>query len=249
MEESGWQLDVNQLRRLMRNEVTNHDRIRSRILSLQERYYDGEMDDGGDSWERWAIAYFAYSRRHLRYLSSPHPLSLNKWEKQQQASQEKIAEDRRKEDAKRSQAAWDAMYEAQRYDAKRSQAAWDLYQQEQETAAARKLAKEKDKTAEAAQPRVVKADPDSAAVPYLAEIERLECNNRIAVGRQFAELRELANNNKLGKNDKGRYWKFNPWCKAFVERSYRDVNKCIEMYEKSRHEVPPAVFEGLRVVN
>jgi len=240
MEETGWQLDLVQLRRLMRNEVTNHERIRSRVLSLQERYIEGEMGESSIGWESWAVTYFAYSARHLRYLSAPHPLSLNKWEKQQEEAQAKLVREQRKRDAQLSQMVWDEI----QYDAKRSQAAWDLYQQEQATKQVRAQVRERERTKNAGKPRsqVAPAMPVAvAAQSCLAEIERLNRMNRIDLGRQFVELRELANNRKLGRNEKGQYWRFRPWCIAYIERSYRDVSRCMEEYEKSN-------FEGLRVV-
>ena len=247
MEEAGWQLDLVQLRRLMRNEVTNHERIRSRVLSLQERYIEGEMGESSIGWESWAVTYFAYSARHLRYLSAPHPLSLNKWEKQQEEAQAKLAREQRKRDAQLSQMVWDEI----QYDVKRSQVAWDLYQQEQATKQVRIQAREKERTKNAGKPKSRAAPAVPAAETarvHLAEIDRLNRANRVDLGRQFVELRELANNRKLGRNEKGQYWRFNPWCVMYIGRSRRDIYKCIDEYERSINSGSQDTFDGLRIV-
>ena len=103
-----WEICLQQLRQLMRNEVVAHNRIRDRVLELQERYYDGEMGDGAVNWERWAMDRFAYNQRNLTRLTSPHPITLDN----SQAKALRAAQTARlqavKEDSRRAQAAWDA---------------------------------------------------------------------------------------------------------------------------------------------
>jgi hypothetical protein len=98
-----WQIDLNQLLALMRNVVVNHERIRERILALQEQYYNGEMGDGGASWERWAVAHFAYSASYLRFMTRPRPLQLDKGQRKIDRETEKARKLATKEDAKRVQ--------------------------------------------------------------------------------------------------------------------------------------------------
>jgi hypothetical protein len=132
LEPRPWENTLGELRGLMKNVVANHGRIRTRVIELKERYYDGQMGDGATNWERWAVNHFAYSLSYLRALSSPHPLQIDKWEAKRLREELRAERLARADDKRRTIAAWDewkqeekhAQEEANKKEAKR------LYQKE-----------------------------------------------------------------------------------------------------------------------
>ena len=239
MTEVAWQRDLTELRQLMRNEVTNHERIRTRVLTLRERYVDGEMGDSFADWTRWAVAYFAYSPKNLKRLSSPHPLSLDKWQQQQQAAQAKFAREQQTQIASQAQTLWDEI----QFDSKRAQAAWDRHWQEQEaeeqTKHAKRLQRIKKQTERAKAGKIAQAldcgPPNEAAVPYLMACAETERKSRIELGQQYQALKDLADQRLLGRNPQGKHWFFTSWCAVYIRRSRRDILKCITEFHESKN--------------
>ena len=213
-EELAWERDLRELKQLMRNEVTSHERIRSRVLLLRERFYDGEIKTTASSWEQWAIGYFAYSASYLKRLLNPHPLSSGNWEKQQQKDQAKIIHERDRIEKER--------------------AALERDEELRRLKEARKKAKEpikaKSKPKALPKPAVNVGPPPEAALPHLNQCTEIERKSRVELGKEYAALQELANKRLLGRNPKGRPWTFKPFCEAYIKRSRQDIYKCIDEY-------------------
>jgi len=262
-EELPWQRELREVRQLLRNVVVNHDRIRDRVRSLHDHFDEGNINTGISNWEEWASDYFAYSPTFLKYISSPHPLSLDEWEKKIAKTQEIEIEIQKKQDAARAQTAWDewVQYEkeqaAQRklesdkeiaekkIEAARVKVAADIEAArikadgEKEVARIRTKAtrqKQKQSAKSKPQPDLTTVPPVEAAQAHLNNCIQIERKSRIDLGREYAALKELADKRLLGKNPRGKPWLFKPFCDAYIARSYRDVNRCIEEYNQSMVE-------------
>lgn len=216
-EELAWERDLRELKQLMRNDVTSHERIRSRVLLLRERFYDGEIQTSASSWEQWAVGYFAYSASYLKRLLNPHPLSSGNWERQQQKDQAKIIHEQ------------DKLEKARR----KLEHEEELKRIKEATVRAKEPIKPKPKLKALSKPTVNYGQPVEAALPHLAGFQR----TRIADGERYVALKELAQQGLLGKNPKGKNWAFTPWCEAFREhvgRERRDILRCIKEYEAAK---------------
>jgi hypothetical protein len=261
-DESPWQRDLREVRGLLRNVVVNHERVRDRVKSLKDFFDEGLIDTTCTKWEEWAIDYFADSPAYLKYISSPHPIKLDKWEKKIAKTKEIEAENKKKADALRAQEAWDEIV----YDAKRAQEGWDQYKKEEDSERKRESEKEiieketqhkidtakqkaegnkkvtrirntstraKGTAKPKAQPDPTTNPPVEAAQTHLNNCAQIERKSRVDLGREYAALKELADKRLLGKNPQGKPWLFKPFCGAYIPRSYRDINRCIEEYKQS----------------
>jgi hypothetical protein len=222
-----WQIELTQLRQLMRNEQAAHDRIRDRVLRLQEWYYDGIID-GNINWERWACDRFAYNPAWLRFMSQQHPLTFNKVERQRQQEHDKLIDHQRQHDARRADLGWRA-YEKE----------WTAVQKagvnlpfgDQVDAIA---AKAKPKKKPAAPQLFLVIPPAEIAKPLLEACGQIEHKSRTELGAQYAAMRELAQTNQLGKNPQtGRPWSWAKWAEQYIRRTRQDITKCIAVYEAS----------------
>jgi hypothetical protein len=213
-EESAWERDLRELKQLMRNEVTNHERIRSRVLLLRERFYDGEIQTKASNWEQWAIGYFAYSASYLKRLLNPHPLSSGNWENQQQKDQAAIVSEH------------DKLERARRNLENKE----ELRRIKEATMRAKEPIKAKPKLKMLPKPVVDPGQPAEIALPHLNACTEIERKSRVELGKEYTALRELAHKGLLGKNPKGRLWGFKPWCETYIKKSHRDIYRCIDEY-------------------
>jgi flagellar biosynthesis GTPase FlhF len=62
----------------------------------------------------------------------------------------------------------------------------------------------------------------------LAECKHIEKISRIERGRRYAEMQEIVNKRQAGNNPAtGKRWFWGAWCKTHIQRSERDIGKCI----------------------
>ncbi len=264
-DESPWQRDLREVRGLLRNVVVNHERVRDRVKSLKDFFDDGLIDTTCTKWEEWAVDYFADSPAYLKYISSPHPISLDKWEKKIAKTKEIEAENKKKADALRAQEAWDEII----HDRKRAQDGWDQYKKEEDSERKRESEKEiieketqhkidtakqradankkvtrirntvtraKGTAKPKALPDLTTNPPVEAAVPHINACIQIERQSRIQRGERFVILKDLADRRLLGRNPQGKPWAWNPWCVQYIPWSRSEIHACIQEYHKNKEE-------------
>lgn len=225
-EQPQWEIELTQLRQMMRNEMASHERIRDRVLRLQEWYYDGIID-GNINWERWATDRFAYNTTWLRFMSRPHPLSLDQAQRDQQRERDKLADDQRKFDASQGQIAWDG-YVKELNKAKRAGMSVDVGAEDLRIKNGAKP-KKKPVVRELAFPP---PPPAEIAEPLLADCNEIERKSRFDLGLKYHAMRELAQTHKLGRNpETNKFWSWVQWAAVYIRRSRQDISKCIKLYE------------------
>jgi len=204
-EELPWQRELREVRQLLRNVVVNHDRIRDRVRSLHDHFDEGNINTGISNWEEWASDYFAYSPTFLKYISSPHPLSLDEWEKKIAKTQEIEIEIQKKQDAARAQTAWDE---------------WVQYEKEQ--AAQRKLESDKE---------IAEKKIEAARVKVAADIEaaRIKADGE----KEVARIRTKATRQKQKQSAKSKPQPDLTTVPP-VEAAQAHLNNCIQIERKSR---------------
>ena len=241
-EQAEWEIELTQIRQLMRNEIAAHGRIRERVLRLQEIYQDGVID-GGHNWEIWACDRFAYNRAWLRRMTNPHPLTLDTVARQQQIDHDRQVERELAADRKHTQAAWDFHRGEIELDAKLSDKAFSNYTKLIVASGGQigdkpKAGKPKKKTART--PQLPLNPPTVAAIaePHLAAAREIERKSRFELGREYYALRKLAQANRLGRDeDTGKFWTWVKWAAAYIQRSRAEINRCLVMYMDSLSDV------------
>ena len=213
-----WEIDLQQIRQLQRNEVANHNRIRERVLHLRDLYFEGLINAQEVTWEKWAVDRFANSPENLRRIMRDHPNTLDSFAKAQQRRDEDEARHRQRlEDEER----------------KRRQA--------EELRIARELAaKEKQKAA--AKPKKPKPIPiDTNAVPphqlMLPLIENagvLRRRNQTELGAIFMDARRLVDTHQVGKDPRSNnFWSWSNYVKIYFGYSRQWAMHCIKAHEEA----------------
>jgi len=67
-------------------------------------------------------------------------------------------------------------------------------------------------------------------------------DKRIELGQLLAQMRELVQTNKAGKDLDGKPWAWNKWCETFINRSRSSIKEDIDAYynEIERNKHPPS---------
>jgi hypothetical protein len=205
MTEKQWEIDLQQIRQLMRNEVTNHDRIKDRVIHLRDLYAEGQVNDCVITWESWAVSYFANSPENLRRMLREHPNTIDRFARQQQ---------KREEDA-----------------AKHQQKLAEAQQKQQQRAELAALKSKKPKTSKRTRqtlslPKPRPTDPEMAG--WIDDSEHIVKLSRVQCGALYAQMKEKVITHKAGKNPTtDKFWSWTAWAETFIPRSRVDIYKCI----------------------
>ena len=238
-EQAEWEIELTQIRQLMRNEIAAHGRIRERVLRLQEIYQDGVID-GGHNWEIWACDRFAYNRAWLRRMTNPHPLTLDTVARQQQIDHDRQIERELADDRKRTQAAWDFHRGEIDLDARLSQKAFDGYVKAILKAGASigdRIPRQPIKKPKSTPTKRLPLEPPPPVaeimVPLLLERDRIERTARSELGRNYEAMQELVQTRKAGRDNNNKFWTWSEWVAAYVQRSLRDVQRLIKLHKET----------------
>jgi hypothetical protein len=212
-----WEIDLQQIRQLQRNEVANHNRIRERVIHLRDLYYEGLVNDQEETWEKWAIDRFANSPENLRRILRDHPNTLDGFARRQQ---------RRDED--------EARHQQRLEDEKRK------FRQAEELRQARELAaKEKQKaTAKPKKPKPVPIDtnavpPHQLMLPLIESSGIITRRDRVELGKIFADAKRLVQTHQVGKDPRnGKFWAWGTYCPTYFTYTTEGARKCIKAYEE-----------------
>jgi len=232
-----------------------------RFLAVKRRFDAGEY---GSDWtmSRWLWIHAKLNERQIMDMLKVFERALADEERVQvQIENERIAREKRRAaaQAKATRAAQKAEKRRQREaelaakceasEAKRiaKEAAEADKKRLQRNKASRKYYRKTRDAALAAreeQERIAAAEAIAAdtqvnprAAVLLAEIDQIEKVNRVELGRRYAELQAMSNNNQLGLNPKtNKHWGWGAWCEVHIRRSVRDIYQCIEEFVRSSHK-------------
>jgi hypothetical protein len=72
-------------------------------------------------------------------------------------------------------------------------------------------------------------------VRLLGECEGIEATSRVELGRRYAEMKDIVQRQQAGRNVHGHFWTWGGWCEVNIERSRKDIWRCIEEFVASCH--------------
>jgi multidrug efflux pump subunit AcrA (membrane-fusion protein) len=76
--------------------------------------------------------------------------------------------------------------------------------------------------------RLLQLGPENPdLVRLLAECEAIEKPTRAELGRRYLAMKHIVENHEAGRNERDEYWTWVGWAAAHIERSRRDINRCI----------------------
>jgi hypothetical protein len=216
MAEKQWEIDLQQIRQLMRNEITNHDRIKDRIVHLRDLYAEGQVNDCAISWESWAVSYFANSRENLRRLLGQHPNTVDAAAKRQQKldesehrHQDRLADEERKQ-----------------------RQALETAAAKQKTADVKKQVQKKPPPKKPEQLEL--PPPHELMVPLLNAAGVIERKSRIEMGEIFSNARKLVDAKQVGRDPAtGKYWRWTVYGPRYFKQTYRNIHGCIKEWEEN----------------
>jgi hypothetical protein len=64
----------------------------------------------------------------------------------------------------------------------------------------------------------------------LAECASVEKMTRVELGRRYAAMKRIVENQQAGKNEDGKHWTWGQWSSAFIKRSRMDIYRCIQEF-------------------
>jgi hypothetical protein len=214
MTEKQWEIDLQQIRQLMRNEVVNHDRIKDRVIHLRDLYAEGQVNDCAITWESWAVSYFANSPQNLRRMLNPHPNTL----------EDKFAKQQRKRDDDEA----DHQLKLAALNTKLENAA--------EIAAAKKrIAQAKKKAAQPKKPvQLELVPPHELMVPLINAIGIVERKSRIEMGEIFSQAQALVKAKQVGRDPAtGKHWGWTVYGPRYFKRTRKSIWECIQAYNEN----------------
>lgn len=103
--------------------------------------------------------------------------------------------------------------------------------------ALKKKQKEQRKSAKAVD-RLAELIPPAASLTTLLEKYAASVKkSRIEHGQLFWEMKCIVDRHDAGKDEEGKYWTWSKWAERYIQRSRRDIKKCIQEYEVMKNDL------------
>jgi|SRR5262245_27354348 len=213
-----WEIELTQIRTLMRNEVTNHNRIRERVIHMRDLYYSGVIADTQElGWDKWAVSYFANSPENLRRLLGEHPNSVDQYARRQLKRDEEEARHRQRlEDEER----------------KRTRTA-ELKASKIASAKEREKAKPKSPPITAAQ-----YPPHQLMLPLIETAGVVKRKTQAELGAIYVEAKRLVDTHRVGNNPRtGKVWRWGDYGPIYFGFTRQWIGHCIKAHEENVNSV------------
>jgi hypothetical protein len=206
-----WEIELQQIRQLQRNEVANHNRIRERVVHLRDLYYSGLVDPDDIGWDKWAIDRFANSPENLRRMMNDHPNSIDRYARTQQRRNEEMARhQQRLEDEER-----------------RQRQAAELKALKVKAAKAKERAKPKPRPLTPEQ-----VPPHQLMLPLIEGAGVVERKTQVELGAVYVKAKQLVDTHQVGGDPRtGKPWLWTQYGPIYFGFNRVWIYKCIKAYE------------------